>query len=189
MNVAELISLCADKPGRRVLNAVDRDNLSVAEIAHTIFETMGRDCRDRHVSRAAGRESRLDAVVGRASAGHEHGCGDGRARLPAAGELRGCGGRGHRLGHAGGGGRRAPRGELAGCVPQHGHALEGRRMVRLRRRRTSISPAARPSTTEPGSRRVSARTRAGRGRPCASPRAQRGGMRASRRRSTSRPRR
>ncbi|NEN05535.1 NAD-dependent epimerase/dehydratase family protein [Diaminobutyricibacter tongyongensis] len=42
VNVAELISLCADKPGRRVLNAVDRDNLSVAEIAHTIFETMGR---------------------------------------------------------------------------------------------------------------------------------------------------
>jgi len=43
VNVAELISLCAEKPGRRVLNAVDHDNLSVAEIAHTIFQTMGRD--------------------------------------------------------------------------------------------------------------------------------------------------
>ncbi len=43
VNVAELVSLCADRPGRRILNAVDRDNFSVAEIARTVFETMGRE--------------------------------------------------------------------------------------------------------------------------------------------------
>lgn len=43
VNIAELVALCANKPGRRVLNAVDEDDLSVAEIARTIFEIMERD--------------------------------------------------------------------------------------------------------------------------------------------------
>ena len=43
VNLAELIALCAAKPGRRVLNAVDEDKLSVAEIAHAVFAAMGHE--------------------------------------------------------------------------------------------------------------------------------------------------
>ncbi|WP_223693316.1 NAD-dependent epimerase/dehydratase family protein [Leifsonia poae] len=43
VNLAELVALCADKPGRRVLNAVDDDALSVAEIARTVFTALDRE--------------------------------------------------------------------------------------------------------------------------------------------------
>ena len=43
VNIAELVSLCAEQPGRRILNAVDEDNLSVAEIAQTVFDVLERD--------------------------------------------------------------------------------------------------------------------------------------------------
>jgi nucleoside-diphosphate-sugar epimerase len=43
VNIAELVSLCANQPGRRILNAVDEDNLSVAEIARTIFRVLERE--------------------------------------------------------------------------------------------------------------------------------------------------
>ena len=42
-NIAELVALCAAHPGRRVLNAVDEDNLSVAEIAHAVYAALGRE--------------------------------------------------------------------------------------------------------------------------------------------------
>ena len=43
VNIAELVALCAAQPGKRVLNAVDRDDLSVAEIAQTVFDAMDHD--------------------------------------------------------------------------------------------------------------------------------------------------
>ncbi|MFF1571556.1 NAD-dependent epimerase/dehydratase family protein [Leifsonia sp. NPDC058292] len=43
VNIAELVALCGEQPGRRILNAVDEDNLSVAEIARTVFELMGSE--------------------------------------------------------------------------------------------------------------------------------------------------
>lgn len=43
VNIAELVALCADRPGRRILNAVDEDGLSVAEIARTVFDALDRD--------------------------------------------------------------------------------------------------------------------------------------------------
>jgi nucleoside-diphosphate-sugar epimerase len=43
VNIAELVSLCAEQPGRRILNAVDEDDLSVAEIAQTVFDVLDRD--------------------------------------------------------------------------------------------------------------------------------------------------
>lgn len=42
-NLAELIRLCAERPGRRVLNAADEEDLSVAEIARTVFDVMHYD--------------------------------------------------------------------------------------------------------------------------------------------------
>ncbi len=43
VNIAELIALCAARPARRVLNAVEEDTLTVAEIADTIFSAMGHN--------------------------------------------------------------------------------------------------------------------------------------------------
>ena len=43
VNIAELVALCAAQPGRRVLNAVDEDKLSVAEIARSVFRALDRD--------------------------------------------------------------------------------------------------------------------------------------------------
>lgn len=43
VNIAELVALCAAQPGHRVLNAVDGDNLSVAEIARTVFGALDRE--------------------------------------------------------------------------------------------------------------------------------------------------
>ncbi|MGO4594604.1 NAD-dependent epimerase/dehydratase family protein [Leifsonia sp. 2TAF2] len=40
VNIAELVALCAAHPGKRVLNAVDHDDLSVAEIAQTVFAAL-----------------------------------------------------------------------------------------------------------------------------------------------------
>lgn len=42
-NLAELIALCADKPGRRVLNAADDETPTVAEIGRTIFKAMNHE--------------------------------------------------------------------------------------------------------------------------------------------------
>ena len=42
-NIAELVALCAEQPGRRVLNAVDEDGLSVAEIGRAVFTAMGHE--------------------------------------------------------------------------------------------------------------------------------------------------
>jgi nucleoside-diphosphate-sugar epimerase len=44
-NVAELIRLCADKPGTRVLNAADDEALTVAEIGAQVFAAMSHDCQ------------------------------------------------------------------------------------------------------------------------------------------------
>jgi Nucleoside-diphosphate-sugar epimerases len=41
-NLAELIRLCAEQPGARVLNAADEENLSVTEIGRDIFAAMGQ---------------------------------------------------------------------------------------------------------------------------------------------------
>jgi nucleoside-diphosphate-sugar epimerase len=43
-NVAELITLCARTPGTRVLNAVDDEALTVAEIGARVFELMAHLC-------------------------------------------------------------------------------------------------------------------------------------------------
>jgi nucleoside-diphosphate-sugar epimerase len=43
VNVAELIAVCATRPGRRVLNAVDDETPTVAEIARAVFDAMGAD--------------------------------------------------------------------------------------------------------------------------------------------------
>lgn len=43
VNVAALIKLCVEQPGRRVLNAVDDQALTVAEIGRKVFQTMGHD--------------------------------------------------------------------------------------------------------------------------------------------------
>lgn len=42
VNIAELVSLCAEAPGTRVLNAVDEDIPSVAEIAHAVYAALDR---------------------------------------------------------------------------------------------------------------------------------------------------
>lgn len=41
VGIAELVALCAAQPGRRVLNAVDEDALSVAEIAGAVYAALG----------------------------------------------------------------------------------------------------------------------------------------------------
>lgn len=43
VNIAELVAVCAAKPGQRVLNAVDDEHLSVEEIATTVFTALGHD--------------------------------------------------------------------------------------------------------------------------------------------------
>ena len=43
VNIAELVALCAAHPGQRVLNAVDEDNVSVAEIARAVYAAMDRE--------------------------------------------------------------------------------------------------------------------------------------------------
>lgn len=43
VNIAELVALCATHPGRRVLNAVDQDDLSVAEIARAVYAALDRE--------------------------------------------------------------------------------------------------------------------------------------------------
>jgi nucleoside-diphosphate-sugar epimerase len=43
-NVAELIALCAAAPGTRVLNAVDDEALTVAEIGRRVFALMDHEC-------------------------------------------------------------------------------------------------------------------------------------------------
>lgn len=40
VNLAELVALCADQPGKRVLNAVDDENPSVAEIATAVYRAL-----------------------------------------------------------------------------------------------------------------------------------------------------
>ncbi|TFD74431.1 NAD-dependent epimerase/dehydratase family protein [Cryobacterium sp. Sr8] len=42
-NIAELVSRCAEQPGRRVLNAVDDEALTVAEIGRAVFDAMGHE--------------------------------------------------------------------------------------------------------------------------------------------------
>lgn len=42
-NIAHLIRLCAEQPGRRVLNVADDEQLTTAEIARRIFAVMGVD--------------------------------------------------------------------------------------------------------------------------------------------------
>ena len=42
-NLAELIRLCAEQPGVRVLNAADEEGLSVAEIGRTVFAAMDHE--------------------------------------------------------------------------------------------------------------------------------------------------
>ena len=42
-NVAHLMKLCAEQPGKRVLNAADEDTLTVADIGRRVFEAMGHD--------------------------------------------------------------------------------------------------------------------------------------------------
>jgi len=42
-NIAELVALCAERPGKRVLNAVDEDDLSVAEIARAVYRALDRE--------------------------------------------------------------------------------------------------------------------------------------------------
>ena len=42
-NLAELIRLCAEQPGTRVLNAVDEEALSVAEIGRAVFAAMDHE--------------------------------------------------------------------------------------------------------------------------------------------------
>ena len=49
-NIAELIALCADNPGARLLNAVDEELLTVAEIGRTVFDLMGHDSPIRTIS-------------------------------------------------------------------------------------------------------------------------------------------
>lgn len=39
-NLAELVALCAERPATRVLNAVDEEGLSSADIARTVFDVM-----------------------------------------------------------------------------------------------------------------------------------------------------
>ena len=43
MNIAELIGVCAKNPGNRVLNAVDDESPTVAEIGRTVLDAMGSD--------------------------------------------------------------------------------------------------------------------------------------------------
>lgn len=43
VNIAELVALCADQPGTRVLNAVDTDDVSVAEIAQAVYRSLDRE--------------------------------------------------------------------------------------------------------------------------------------------------
>jgi nucleoside-diphosphate-sugar epimerase len=44
VNVAELVRLCAEQPGSRVLNAADEEAPSVSEIAATVFELLDHAC-------------------------------------------------------------------------------------------------------------------------------------------------
>lgn len=46
-NIAQLALLCAEQPGRRVLNAVDDEGLSVAEIGEAVFAAMGHEAEIR----------------------------------------------------------------------------------------------------------------------------------------------
>lgn len=46
-NIAELALLCAEQPGRRVLNAVDDEALTVAEIGRAVFDAMGHEAEIR----------------------------------------------------------------------------------------------------------------------------------------------
>jgi nucleoside-diphosphate-sugar epimerase len=43
VNIAELIAVCAVQPGSRVLNAVDDESPTVAEIGRTVLDAMGSD--------------------------------------------------------------------------------------------------------------------------------------------------
>jgi nucleoside-diphosphate-sugar epimerase len=43
VNIAELVALCAAHPGRRVLNAVDEDNVSVSEIARAVYAALDQE--------------------------------------------------------------------------------------------------------------------------------------------------
>lgn len=43
VNIAELIALCAANPARRVLNAVDEDAVSVAEIAYAVYASLDQE--------------------------------------------------------------------------------------------------------------------------------------------------
>lgn len=43
VNIAELVRACADAPGRRVVNAVDDEAPTDAEIATTVFEVLGQE--------------------------------------------------------------------------------------------------------------------------------------------------
>ena len=42
-NIAELVALCAERPGRRALNAADDEGLTVAEIGRAVFAERGLD--------------------------------------------------------------------------------------------------------------------------------------------------
>ena len=42
-NIAELVALCAEQPGRRVLNAADDEAPTVAEIGRAVFDVMGHE--------------------------------------------------------------------------------------------------------------------------------------------------
>jgi nucleoside-diphosphate-sugar epimerase len=42
-NIAELVTLCAEQPGRRVLNAADDEALTVAGIGRAVFDAMGHE--------------------------------------------------------------------------------------------------------------------------------------------------
>lgn len=46
-NIAELVLRCAEQPGRRVLNAVDDETLSAAEIGRAVFDAMGHEAEIR----------------------------------------------------------------------------------------------------------------------------------------------
>jgi nucleoside-diphosphate-sugar epimerase len=42
-NIGELVAFCAARPGRRVLNAVDDESPTVADIGRTVLDAMGSD--------------------------------------------------------------------------------------------------------------------------------------------------
>ncbi|MFC6356393.1 hypothetical protein [Luethyella okanaganae] len=49
-NIAELVALCAESPGRRVLNAVDDESLTVAEMGRIVYEVLGHDGEVRGIA-------------------------------------------------------------------------------------------------------------------------------------------